>query len=202
MKNKNLLLIFTKNPIPGKCKTRLAKDIGENSALEIYRYLLQHTANMAQKVKADKYIYYSENIEKNDYFEEDKFRKKIQNGTDLGERMHNAFQEGFTEKYSQIIIIGSDMLDISAQEINFAFKQLEKYKYVIGPAQDGGYYLLGMQQLHPTIFKNKKWSSPSVFNETMHNLPKEETAVLAIKNDIDTLEDIDKESVLQKFINL
>ncbi|TQD38512.1 TIGR04282 family arsenosugar biosynthesis glycosyltransferase [Haloflavibacter putidus] len=202
MKNKRLLLIFTKNPILGKCKTRLAKAVGEKLALEIYHYLLKHTANVAQKVEADKCVYYSENVEKNDYFSESEFQKKIQYGGNLGERMHNAFQEGFTEKYSQIIIIGSDMLAISAQEINRAFKHLEKYKYVIGPAQDGGYYLLGMRQLHPTVFRNKKWSSSSVFKETMRNLPTAETAVLEVKNDIDTIEDIDENSVLQKFINV
>lgn len=200
MKKENLLLVFTKNPVLGQCKTRLAKSVGELAALRVYKYLLEHTAKLTKNVTADKWVFYSNKIIEEDSFSEKLFNKKQQCGKDLGEKMQNAFAEGFAENYRKIIIVGSDMLAISTKEIDLAFEKLEKQDYVIGPAEDGGYYLLGMRQLTTNLFRQKKWSTSSVFAETMRNLPTEKTAILETKNDIDTLQDIDKNSVLQKFI--
>ena len=136
--SKKALIIFTRNPELGKCKTRLAATIGDESALEIYKYLLQHTAKLSEKVKADKYLFYSESIKREDIWDATIFNKKLQQGNDLGERMENAFTELFELGYEKVIIIGSDLLDLSSDDVNEAFDFLNENDTVIGPAKDGG----------------------------------------------------------------
>ena len=157
--SKNALIIFARNPELGKCKTRLAKVIGNEAALEIYKYLLNHTAEISEKIKADKFVFYSDDIKKEDLWSKDIFRKKLQYGTDLGARMENAFTELFQLNYEKVIIIGSDLLDLNTKHVDDAFQLLETNELVIGPAKDGGYYLLGMKTLHLNVFKNKDWGT-------------------------------------------
>ncbi|WP_445957998.1 TIGR04282 family arsenosugar biosynthesis glycosyltransferase [Yeosuana sp.] len=199
--SKKALIIFTKNPELGQCKTRLAQTIGDEAALNIYKYLLEHTAKVSEKSKADKYVFYSESIKKNDVWDADVFRKKLQQGTNLGERMENAFTELFQLGYEQIIIIGSDLLDLKTEEINIAFEQLQYHDIVIGPAKDGGYYLLGMKTMHAKIFKNKHWGTSSVLKETLHDIQNSHFKLLEELNDIDTFEDVKDYPELKKFYN-
>lgn len=200
--HKNLLLIFTRNPELGKVKTRLAKSIGNETALEIYKFLLQKTRDVSSKVNADKAVYYSLKIRKNDIWDVENFQKHQQIGEDLGVRMQHAFQNGFDAGYEKIIIIGSDLYDLSSTEIDSAFHQLDKNDVVIGPAKDGGYYLLGMKKLHPEVFKNKEWGTETVRKDTLANLIDQQVKLLALKNDIDVYEDIlDIPEIMETFIN-
>ena len=89
--SKKALIIFTRNPELGKVKTRLAKSVGDESALEIYKFLLKHTVAITKNLNVDKYVFYSENIHRDDIWDPEIFRKKLQTGTDLGEKMQNAF---------------------------------------------------------------------------------------------------------------
>ena len=132
--SKNALIVFTRNPELGKCKTRLAKVIGDENALDVYKYLLQHTADVSLKVDASSYVFYSEAINKNDIWKNNHFNKKLQNGDDLGQRMHNAFDELFKLNYEKVIIIGSDLLDLNETIIENAFKALDNHDLTIGPA--------------------------------------------------------------------
>src|SRR5690606_22625871 len=109
---------------------------------------------------------------------------------DLGERMANAFIDGFTAGYEKIIIIGSDMYDLNENDLLEAFKILDQHDYVIGPAIDGGYYLLGMKCLNPVLFENKSWGTDTVLKATLEDLKGKNYGVLAPKNDIDHFEDI------------
>ncbi len=199
-KEQNLLLIFTRNPELGKCKTRLAATVGDESALEIYKFLLQHTVNFTKNVKAQKEVYYSETIWRNDIWSNTVFDKKLQQGSDLGERMFNAFKTGFNAGYNKIIVIGSDMYDLCTAEMNNAFQQLDTHDYVVGPAEDGGYYLLGMTISTPHLFKNKEWGKETVLQDTMNDLKNENVKTLDIKNDIDLYEDIKDLEVFQPFL--
>lgn len=201
MISKNLLIIFTKNPELGKCKTRLAKSIGDISALKVYKYLLQHTAKVTQEITANKEVFYNQTPIENDNFSSAYFSKKTQTGADLGEKMSNAFQEGFSNKYEKIVIIGSDLYDLETKDIQEAFLQLEKSDYVIGPAKDGGYYLLGMKKFTPKIFQQINWSSSTVLEETLQLLKNKKVVLLQEKNDIDTIEDIKHINVFQQYIN-
>ncbi len=188
--NKNLLLIFTRNPELGKVKTRLAAKLGDSTALEIYKFLVDHTQNITRHLRVSKYVYYSECIHENDNWERGNYNKRLQRGTDLGERMQNAFQEGFKDGFKNIIIIGSDMYDLSQQDLELAFESMNDNDFVIGPASDGGYYLLGMNLLKSELFESKNWGAETVLRDTLEDLKGLNLKVLAEKNDVDRLEDI------------
>lgn len=199
MDTSRLLLIFTKNPVPGRCKTRLAKTIGDVPATEVYKVLLRHTAFVTVPLNAIKEVHYSNFIEKEDMFP-NSFIKKVQTGADLGEKMKNAFAKGFQQGFQHIIIIGSDLLDITTEDINEAFKALETYDYVLGPAEDGGYYLLGMNKPCNALFENKDWGSNTVLQNTLIDLKDEHMALLDERNDIDTYEDLEEFKELKEYL--
>lgn len=188
----NALLIFTRNPQLGKVKTRLAKTIGDEKALEVYNDLLHHTMTETQYLKCDKFVFYDENIELNDIWSINFYEKKLQFGADLGAKMQNAFQHIFDLGYKNCVIIGSDLFDLEATYINLAFEKLEDKEVAIGPAEDGGYYLLGLKKVIPSIFKNKNWGTNTVLKETLKDLKNHTTVLLKTLNDIDTFEDLQK----------
>lgn len=192
MKHHSLLIIFVKNPVPGKVKTRLAKTMGEEKALEVYQQLLQHTHKATQKLGVDKAVFYSDEVITGDLFEEKDYQKFVQEGSDLGKRMLNAFKLAFGKGYRKVIIIGSDSFEITAKIINEAFDALPQNNFVIGPAHDGGYYLLGMATLYATLFKNKKWSSDEVLHDTLIDIRNMNGSYKLLKEltDIDTEEDL------------
>ena len=200
--SKNLLLIFTRNPELGKAKTRLAKTVGDETALEIYKFLLEKTRDISSKVSSDKAVYYSVKIRENDIWNENTFQKHQQVGEDLGIRMLNAFKNGFEAGYEKVMIIGSDLYDLTSEDIENAFDELNNNDLVIGPAEDGGYYLLGMNSLHSTIFKNKNWGTETVRKDTLSDLKDKKVKLLAFKNDIDVYEDIlNIPEIMSTFIN-
>jgi rSAM/selenodomain-associated transferase 1 len=187
---KSALIVFTRNPELGKCKTRLAKTLGDQSALDIYTYLLKHTAQVSKKVDAHRFVFYSENINKDDFWDLAHFSKQLQTGNDLGERMLNAFKMLFESGFENAVIIGSDLLDLNEDIIEQALEKLDSHDVVIGPAEDGGYYLLGMKTLHPKLFKNKAWGTETVRQDTLKDLKNSKVYLLKELNDIDTFEDM------------
>ena len=198
--NKNLLLIFVRNPELGKCKTRLAARVGTQNALDIYKFLSAHTLNITKDLNVSKEVHYSDAIRENDIWKDSIFDKKLQIGNDLGIRMQNAFKQGFTGGYKNIIIIGSDMYDMDTADLEYAFKQLYLYDYVIGPAEDGGYYLLGMNVFNPKVFYDKEWGTNTVLNKTLKDLKNRKTKLLQPKNDIDSYKDIKNIEFFQQFL--
>lgn len=198
--SKDLLLIFTRNPELGKCKTRLAATIGDKSALEIYKFLLEHTVTITRNLNVKKQVCYSEEIWKDDIWNASFFDKKVQKGGSLGERMANAFLEGFEAGFEKICIIGSDMHDLEQDDLEEAFSSLNQQDFVIGPASDGGYYLLGMKSFSPDLFKNKDWGSETVLKNTLIDLKNEKVHVLETRNDIDRYEDIKDVPAFQSFL--
>jgi len=188
--SKNLLLILTRNPELGKCKTRLASKVGDKAALEIYKFLLDKTVSFTKDLKVEKWVYYSEEVWENDIWNNNLYSKKLQTGTDLGERMMNAFKEGFQAGFKNIIIIGSDMYHLNQSDLEEAFSKLEHHEYVIGPAEDGGYYLLGMKSLKTALFQNKKWGTNTVLADTLSDIKEDSFVLLNEKNDVDYYEDI------------
>lgn len=195
-----LLIIFTKNPELGKCKTRLAATIGDKASLEVYQILLDHTVKVTQSLNMHKRVYYSEEIWEEDRWDSNYYSKKVQQGKDLGERMEHAFQQGFMDGYQKIVIIGSDLYDLETKDIEVAFLALDAHEVVIGPAQDGGYYLLGMKQLKPELFQNKNWGTSSVLEDTLANLQTDSYLLLETRNDIDVYEDLVSIKAFQPFL--
>ncbi len=190
--NESLLIIFYRNPELGKVKTRLAASIGDAKAYAIYLLLAQHTRSITQDLPQNKALYYSDYIDTEDAWSNNRFQKFLQSGEDLGEKMENAFKAGFNFGYKSICIIGTDCLDLTGQIISEAFRQLLSHDVVIGPAVDGGYYLLGMNYLHEALFKNKKWSTESVLTNTLDDAEVSGLSVfqLQVLNDIDRIEDL------------
>ncbi len=200
LRKKNLLLIFTRNPELGKCKTRLAEAVGDHAALEIYKFLLEHTVKITENLETQKQVHYSVAIRDNDLWSDSVYQKKQQVGEGLGERMEYAFAQGFDEGYQNIIIIGSDMYDLAQTDIQEAFEALEAHDYVIGPALDGGYYLFGMKSLNSHVFKNKNWGTETVLKDTLSDIDTKKVRMLEERNDIDYYEDIKDIAVFHKFL--
>lgn len=189
-KQKTALILFIKNPELGKVKTRLAKDVGDENALKIYASLLEHTRQVALEVPTDRLLYYSSWIDEQDAWDPATFIKKVQSGEDLGARMKHAFAEAF-QTYDRVVIIGSDCAQLNEQIIEHALEQLEHYSFVIGPSEDGGYYLLGMQTYTPAVFEEIPWSTEEVLLFTLDRIRALEVSyyLLPKLSDIDYLED-------------
>ena len=188
--SKNLVMVFTRNPELGKVKTRLAKTIGEQSALNIYKFLLNHTETVIRNIDCDKAIYYSVKVRDNDIWDPSLYSKHLQQGKDLGKRMYYAFLDAFSEGYKKVAIVGSDLYDLQPKHIENAFNKLDSYEVVIGPAEDGGYYLLGMKTIHSQVFTTKEWGTSTVFENTINDLQNESVFLLEELNDIDVYDDI------------
>lgn len=197
--NRSLLLVFSKNPTLGKVKTRLAKTIGKDKALQVYKALLKKTASVLEELAVDIHLYYSDYIEKDDLFSTIVTQKKVQTGEQLGERMVNAFQESFIS-YDKVVIIGTDLWTLETQDIKNAFKALDQHSAVIGPSADGGYYLLGMTEVIPQIFVNKQWGTSSVLPNTIEDLKSIKYYLLQEKNDVDTFSDLEEYPTLKAYI--
>ncbi len=189
---KEALLIFAKNPEVGKVKTRLAATIGDEAALAIYHQLLLYTASATEYLVVDKFVFYCGHKEEEDLWNSKHFFKEVQNGNDLGERMKNAFTSTFGKGYHKVVIIGSDCPDITGELIESAFAELDSAEVVIGPAEDGGYYLLGMKKLHPELFENMRWSTNNVLPDTISKCEdfKLKYSLLPVLNDIDEGKDL------------
>lgn len=192
----NTLIVFAKNPIKGLVKTRIARHSSEELALKCYQGLLEHTLRTAKGVEARKLLYFSDFIPEESpwspYFE-----LHLQRGQDLGERMKRAFQYAFERGSDKVIIIGSDCLELTDALIKQAFRELDESEIVIGPSRDGGYYLLGMTEYHPTILDKKTWSSPKLLSETLRSVEelKLHLTTLPTLKDIDKLEDMPSEMI-------
>lgn len=171
-------------------KTRIAKDTSDSIALQIYLQLLQKTRDITAAIPTKKYLYYSDAINTADEWDNALYYKKTQSGNNLGDRMAAAFTEVFTEANS-IIIMGSDCPSMSPELIMHAFGLLNKNDVVIGPAQDGGYYLLGMSHMIKELFEDMPWSESSLIQKTIAIIEQLNLkyAIMPTLNDIDTIDD-------------
>ncbi len=187
-----LLLIFVKNPQLGKVKTRLAATVGDREALRIYLKLLERTRVVTLPLSSDKMVCYTPEVLSDDRWDHEHYQKVRQLEGDLGERMQYAFEHGFAQGYQRVCIIGSDCYELTTAILKQAFEQLDTYDLVIGPSTDGGYYLLGMNRLYPTLFENKTWSTDTVAAATL-----QDARSLQLRwFELPTLTDVDEEGDL------
>jgi len=192
-----LLIILTKNPEAGMVKTRLAQTIGNEQALEVYETLRRHTARIADKVHAERVVFYSSFIPTSDIFINENFSAKLQEGNDLGERMLHAINSGFKNGLHHVVLIGTDCYELNSAIIENAFAALERSDAVIGPATDGGFYLIGMNRTIPELFLNRQWSTSDVLSESIAILKQLEITheLLPELSDIDTFDDLKKSAL-------
>lgn len=188
---KEALIIFARNPVRGKVKTRLAATMGDDKALSIYQSLLKHTVQITAQLTCDCFVFYADGISLNDYWADNVYSKMNQEGDDLGSRMHHAFDTLFKLDYQKVLIIGTDCFELSSANIQKAFTSLDEYRVTIGPSVDGGYYLLGMSVFFPFLFQEKAWSTNTVFSNTTSQLLSHQISyfTLPIFSDIDTEDD-------------
>ena len=185
------LIIFVRNPQLGKVKTRLAATLGEEKALAIYQQLLAHTLVITKNCVAEKYVFYAGALAEKDQWEQEGYKQLLQQEGDLGEKMHHAFETVFSAGHQKVVIIGSDCIELTEALIAEAFHGLDKNDAVIGPANDGGYYLLGLKQIYAPLFLNKPWSTDAVYAATIKDFEAVQLSfsVLPVLIDIDTEED-------------
>lgn len=186
------LLIFVKNPLAGKTKTRLAQDVGNEMALAMYGQMMDYTRRQALQLSGvNRRLLYSEMVPETDMWSTGGFERSVQQGEDLGERMERAFQDAFAAGAERVIIIGSDCPGITSDLLVTAFAALQQTDVVLGPAIDGGYYLLGMRRLIPELFREMEWSTESVADLTRQRIADQDLSLteLAALSDVDYLED-------------
>lgn len=199
MHQKALLMIFVKNPEPGKVKTRLAETAGREKALTIYKKLLTYTQKITELLDIDKQIWYSRYVGDGDEWDPKNYTKKVQQGKDLGERMKHAFEEAFSKGYQRVVIIGSDCAELTAKLIQQAFTSLKDHDVVVGPSFDGGYYLLGMNAFHPGLFDEIEWSTSRVLPQTTEKVKQKKLDLYLLPklNDVD--DEADWDEVKERF---
>tara|TARA_R100001015_G_C4629582_1_gene190556 strand:- start:1551 stop:2150 length:600 start_codon:yes stop_codon:yes gene_type:complete len=182
-----------KNPSLGKVKTRLAAEIGDEKALEVYQSLLNKCRQECLKVKADRYLYYHEFVDDHDDWSQLFFHKRKQSNGDLGEKIKHAFTEvQSSDEVNPTVIIGTDCYDLDHSMISLAFKALKMTDVVIGPANDGGYYLLGCRKFNPQLFDEIEWSSERVLRQTVMKINKLGLNYFLLEEriDLDTFDDL------------
>lgn len=187
------IIIFQKNRLPGQVKTRLAKTIGDEKALEIYDFMVKNIHACVEPLGIDTSVYFSHFDEKNELWNYASTSIQTQN-PDLGIRMYDAIKIELEKGYEKVVLIGTDFLDFQKELIEDAFNKLNQNEYVFGPTYDGGYYLVGCKRIYSEVFLDKVWSTETVLIEALEELEKLELLVgLTEKiNDIDTEEDLGK----------
>jgi hypothetical protein len=200
-----LILFFIKSPVSGQVKTRLAEQTGQEHAAELYKLFVLDLLESLKRLKTNFQIHYLPSNQKDEIknWLGPQYDFTVQKGNDLGERMKNAFSNAFENNFNRVIIIGSDCPDLPPEFISQAFSELESYDAVIGPAIDGGYYLIGLTKnsFTPQAFENITWSSQLVLDQTIDILKKHNKKIFLLPawNDIDTAEDL--KILLQKSKN-
>jgi rSAM/selenodomain-associated transferase 1 len=194
--NDRCLLFFLKNPERGKVKSRLAAVIGDDSAVRLYKNLVAQMLSTLKEGTFPLYIcFFPKSAQKpiRNWLGKE-YRYMPQHGKDLGERMRNGFFDAFGMGYKRAVLIGSDIPDLPMECIEESFISLNKNDAVIGPAFDGGYYLIGFkdQTFSPQVFGGIAWGTKDVFAETIEKLKRFGRAVhtLPYQRDIDTAEDL------------
>jgi rSAM/selenodomain-associated transferase 1 len=188
------VLLFVKTPARGKVKSRLAETIGEELALEAYKLFVSDIIGTIREAGYYLRIFFypPDSIDAMAEW----LGKDIvpQEGRDLGERMENSFARAFSRGLERAVLIGTDVPDLRTSVINEAFAALKNSEAVIGPASDGGYYLIGFRKesFRPEIFHGIEWGSDSVFSRTMSVFEEfgSRVHILPEWRDVDTVEDL------------
>lgn len=190
-----MLIIFLKAPIPGLVKTRLSAEFGDAKACSVYKELTEKSIDTAKKSQRNIILFYypAHGKELITDWLGDTYEMRLQRGDGIGERMKNAFIDGFADGGDKIVLIGTDIPDLDVMTIDVAYEKLDTHDCVLGPSTDGGYYLIGFKQdrFRGEVFDNITWSTPSVLENTLIAAKKYKlkTALLGFKNDIDTPDD-------------
>lgn len=182
----NTILVFTKGTNFGQVKTRLRPFLNNVQSMALHLAFLEDTLENVKSLNIDGYLYV---VGKTDFHFKNSFPIFEQNGVDLGSRLLNAFEIQF-KRYDRIVVIGTDSPDLPTEQIQEAFLALNDHDAVIGPTDDGGYYLLGLSKMIPAVFENIPWSTKKVFQKTLDQLHGYSVHILKKHYDVDVIEDL------------
>ncbi len=164
----NSIGLFAKYWQPGKVKTRLAASIGASVAADFYQQMLRVTLDRLSDVGDVRQIVFTPTKNQEDFASlNPKWQIQAQSLGDLGSRLENFFANQFTLGATKVIAIGGDCPQISSEVIEDVWTQLEQKTAVWGPAHDGGYYLIGLSQMEPSLFREIDWSTPKVLAQSI-----------------------------------
>ncbi|MEE8190392.1 MAG: TIGR04282 family arsenosugar biosynthesis glycosyltransferase, partial [Candidatus Scalindua sediminis] len=193
------LVVFVKDSIPGRVKTRLTPRITPDEAAKLYKAFTLDIISNARKLKRNSVNNIT--VAYTPVGAEKAFRKLVkqptnflpQKGKNLGERMKNAFKQSFAEGAKRVVIIGTDSPTLPVPYIQKAFDILKKIPIVIGPTFDGGYYLVGLSGLNDDIFDGIEWGTSRVFDQTLTRIKSLDTQVYVLPPwyDVDTSGDLE-----------
>lgn len=190
------VLIFIKYPFFGEVKSRLSINFGKNLTVTLYQKFVQDSLEMLKRTNYSVIICYypQDRIIEFKKWLGNKFEFIPQEGNNLGERLKNCFIKGFELGYNNLVVIGSDSPDLSEKIIHESIEKLNDYETVIGPSEDGGYYLIGFtnQSFSQKVFDNINWSTSGVFEETIYKLKSERKKIFILEkwHDVDTIQDL------------
>jgi uncharacterized protein len=196
MTDKHAVILFVKLPEKGKVKSRLAQSMDEDLVLRLYENMVLDTIDMLTGGGFPLRICFTPPNARDRILEwlGQEYHSFPQIGDDLGVRMKKAFERVFSEDVKYALLIGSDIPGLTAKIINEAFTALLTDDMVIGPADDGGYYLIGFRNksFEPGIFHDKAWSTRTVFRETMDELHNKSLKIHVLPNliDVDTMDNL------------
>ncbi len=195
--NEKALIIFARQPIPGKVKTRLTPPLSPRQAASLYHFMLTDIMSRTEALEGvDRVLFYSGGEGAERYFQENCPGLPLhqQKGPDLGSMMEEAFSRVFADGYRTVAIIGSDCPDLPVSFICEAFRLLADgpSEAVFGPAEDGGYYLLAMKRVHRELFHGVSWGNGHVLRESLEKAGAMGLHVsrLPVWGDVDTFEDL------------
>ncbi|MEO6035615.1 MAG: TIGR04282 family arsenosugar biosynthesis glycosyltransferase [Verrucomicrobiota bacterium] len=189
------LIIFVKAPRTGSVKTRIAKSMGDDAACSAYKMLVVRLIENLRLLRQVELRFFPDDAagEIAPWLQKG-WELRPQGDGDLGEKLKRAFLENFESGASRVLIIGSDCPAINADDIERAGAALATCDVVLGPATDGGYWLIGLRQPHPRLFENIPWSTETVLESTL-SLARENGLschLLRELNDVDLPEDWEK----------
>jgi uncharacterized protein len=191
------LIVFTRYPIPGKVKTRLIPALGATGAADLHRQMTELTIDRLSILQQQRQIAGSIYFDGGDVSAMQNWLGadldyRLQGDGDLGARMALAIDESFHTGCDRVVVIGTDCPQLTPEILTMAFDRLTDFDLVLGPAADGGYYLIGMNYLYPTLFVNIDWGTSNVFGQTIEIVEKLNLSVayLPILNDVDLPEDL------------
>ncbi len=190
------ILVFLKYPEAGRVKTRLSVDIGDLHSVGIYRCFVLDLLSTIKRLERDLVLCIApdSSIDRFNEWLGSNYAYVFQQGDDLGQRMKNSFDDIFSKGYERAVLIGSDIPDLPLDIIHEAFGALSERDSVIGPAEDGGYYLIGFRRdaIVGEVFEGIRWSAHTVFNETVSILKRLGVSLHTLPEwyDVDTLGDL------------
>ncbi|MDQ6633025.1 MAG: TIGR04282 family arsenosugar biosynthesis glycosyltransferase [Verrucomicrobiota bacterium] len=167
------LIIFLKAPRIGLVKTRLAQTIGPATARDAYKKLVETLLqNLAPLADVELRFAPDDAAAEIQLWKQKNWTMRPQGKGDLGQRLQAAFAQNFSIGTERVVIIGSDCPHVTAMDIESAWTALKTHDVVLGPARDGGYWLIGLRQLQPVLLENISWSTETVLRETIQRAQK------------------------------